>query len=136
MDYNSMKFVIAAETRALEKLLGLLEEQHELLINNDIFKLEEIVKKIELCNKEIAEAEVERRKLSNGRIMSDIVREANNDELEKNHREIKKVIEHTMAQKDINDTLIKMGLGFSVKMLTILNPDRNAKTYTSIGKYK
>jgi hypothetical protein len=129
--------ILVKETEELRKLLVLLEEQHELLINNDILKLEEIVDRIQLCNKGVAEGEVERRKLTNNQPMKDIILEINDLELEENYRKIIKLLNEVKVQKETNDMLIKMGLGFSAKMLGILKPaDRNNTTYSSHGKYK
>lgn len=136
MDSRSINLIIVKEIEALKKLLGLLEEQHRLLIKSDIYKLEEIVKDIELCNKEIAEAEVERRKIANGVSMKDILQELNDEEAENNYRMIKSVLHEVNIQKETNDMLIKMGLGYSNRMLNIINPDRATKTYNSYGKLR
>ena len=137
MDAKSISSILMKEAEELKKLLVILEEQHELLINNDIIKLEEIVDRIQLCNKGVAEGEVQRRKLTNNQPMKDIVAELNDLELENNYRKLIKILNEVKVQKETNDLLIKMGLGFSAKMLGILNPaDRNNTTYSSHGKYK
>lgn len=136
MDITSINNIIVRETEALEKLLSLLEEQHDLLARNDVLALEEIVKKISLCNKEVAEAEVERRKLVNGDSMKTIIEEFNNSELDENYRKLIKVLHELEVQKETNDMLIKMGLSYSTRLLNIINPDRTTKTYNSYGKLK
>jgi hypothetical protein len=136
MDSRSINLVIVRETVALKKLLSLLEEQHDLLVNNDTFKLEEIIRRIELCNKDIAEAEVERRKLVHGESMKAILQELNDPEAESNYRIIKKVLNEVSVQRETNDILIKMGLGYSNRMLNIISPVRSGRTYNSYGKLK
>ena len=134
MNNNSLNNIIIKEREALVKLLKLLEEQHNRLIKNDIFGLEEIVGVIQGCNKEIAEAEVERRKLVEGKSMRELINSSKDEVLDNNYRSIQKLLNEVIVQKDTNEMLIKQGLGFSTRMLNILNPDRNTKTYNSYGK--
>jgi flagellar biosynthesis/type III secretory pathway chaperone len=134
MNNNSLNNIIIKEHEALVKLLKLLEEQHNRLIKNDIFGLEEIVGVIQGCNKEIAEAEVERRKLVEGKSMRELINSSKDEVLDNNYRSIQKLLNEVIVQKDTNEMLIKQGLGFSTRMLNILNPDRNTKTYNSYGK--
>lgn len=136
MDSKALNEVICREHGALSKLLGLLEEQHDLLIKNEVNLLEEIVESINLCNKEVAEAEIERRKIVGANSMKDIIYEHRDEELDFNYREVKKLLHSLNVQKETNDMLIKLGLGFSSKMLNILNPDRTQKTYNSYGKLR
>lgn len=124
------------ERDALEKLLSLLEEQYELLLGNKIFELEALVTKIQDVNKEVAEIEVERRKETAGKPMTEIIRECKDSGLEGDYRNIKKLLSDIQLQKDTNETLIKQGLGFSTRMLKIINPDRNTQTYNAYGKLK
>ena len=136
MDSKTINLIIIKETQALNKLLTLLETQHELLIKNDIKRLEEIVEEIEFCNKEIAEAEVERRKEVKGESMKAMIYESQDEELDRNYRNIQRLISEIQVQKESNDMLIKLGLGFSTRIMKILNPDKNPKTYNSYGKLK
>jgi flagellar biosynthesis/type III secretory pathway chaperone len=136
MDSKTINLIIIKETVALNKLLTLLETQHELLIKNNVQKLEELVEEMEYCNKEIAKAEVERRKEINGQSMKAIINASKDDELDKNFRAIQRLISEIQVQKETNDMLIKLGLGFSTRILKILNPDRKPKTYNSYGKLK
>ena len=136
MESCSINSVIIRETQALRSLLVIMEEQNKFLINNDVFGLEEIVERLGLCNKGIAEVEVERRKLVNGLPMKEVLAELNDDELYENYRIIQKLLYAVKLQQENNDMLIKLGLSFSTKMLNILNPDKNSKTYNSYGKLK
>ena len=136
MDSKALNFIIIKETEALIKLLALLEEQHKLLIKNDIQELEDIVERLEYCNKEIAEAEVEKRKLIKGESIKAIIEEYKDNELNKSYRYIQRLISEIQVQKETNDMLIKLGLGFSTRILRILNPDKTPKVYNSYGKLK
>jgi hypothetical protein len=136
MDSKSINLIILRETEALRKLLSLLEEQHDFLIKNDAFKLEEIVGRIGLCNKEIAEAEVERRKLVRGESMKAVLQGLEDKETDDNYRIIKKLLNEVNVQKETNEILIKMGLGYSSRMLNIMSPGRTGRTYNSYGKLK
>ncbi|MGL5869068.1 flagellar export chaperone FlgN, partial [Clostridium chrysemydis] len=68
--------ILKREDEALNKLLGLLDKLFTLIIEKDTFKLDAIVTEIQLCNKEVAEAEVERRKLTGKATMSNIIENA------------------------------------------------------------
>ncbi|NMA85626.1 MAG: flagellar protein FlgN [Epulopiscium sp.] len=136
MDSEILKGIMLKETDALKKLLSLLEEQYKLLLGNKIFELEGIVSKIQEVNKEIAEIEVERRKVTAGKAMSDLIRESKNIDLESSYRNIKKLVSELQLQKDTNDALIRQGLGFSTRMLNIITPDRNTQTYNAYGKLR
>jgi hypothetical protein len=131
---DELNLVIVKETEAIRNLLGFLDEQYTMLIKNDIFGLEGIVENIQLCNKEIAESEMERRRLTKGDPMNKLVNQMKDKELEDNYRAIKRLLEEVKLQKDTNEMLIRQGLGFSTRMLNIMNPDRNIKTYNSYGK--
>lgn len=122
------------EIVAIQNLLSILEKQHNCLVWNDAFGMENCVKEIEDCNKLIAEWEVKRRTLTQSKSLRDFVEEIGDKEVEDNYRKIKLLVQETMVQKDINDVLIKQGLGYTNRMLNILNPDRKARTYNASGK--
>ena len=128
--------IILQESRALEELIALLEEQSKYVLSNNVMEMEAIAPKIEGCNKRIAELEMSRRGLTNGVAMSKVVSDLKDEELEKNYRKIKFLIENAVVQKDFNLGQITQGLTFTNRMLNILNPDRAVKTYNSYGKIK
>lgn len=130
-----LKAVIENERVALIKLLSLLDEQHSLVMKNDVFSLEAMVDKIKLCNKEVAEWEVERRKVLNGKPMKEAIYEFEDEALEKSFRDIKKTLEEVVLQKETNDLLIRQQLSYTNKLLNFLNPNRETKTYNSYGKF-
>lgn len=134
MTRDILNNLIVRETEALNLLLEALEEQHSMIIKNNIFGLEAIVDKIQSCNKSVAEIEIERRQLTKGSSMQILIDEYKDEQIDRNYRNIKMLVNELKIQKDTNEMLIKQGLGFSTRMLSILSPDRNAKTYNSYGK--
>lgn len=128
--------IILEETKFLEKLLVALEKQHEYIAKNEVFKMEAVVQEIQNLNVEIAKWEMERRNLTKGRGMLEIVEELGDSEIENNYRKIRALVEELKTQKELNEALIRQGLGYATKMLQILNPDRSPKTYGAYGKMK
>jgi flagellar biosynthesis/type III secretory pathway chaperone len=126
--------IIVKETEAAENLLAALEQQHNVIIKNDIFEMEKVVSIIENCNRDVATFEVKRREITKTSSMSEIVNSLHDTELEDNVRKIKMLLEAIVVQKNSNELLIKQGLAYTNKLLSILNPDRSAKTYNSYGR--
>jgi flagellar biosynthesis/type III secretory pathway chaperone len=131
---EALNNIIVSEIDTIKNLLAALEKQHSYLIKSDALTLENCVKEIEECNRSIAACEVKRRELTNGRAMSELVDEIGDKEVIENYRKIRMLLEETRIQKDTNDLLIKQGLGFTNRVLGILNPSRSPKTYNSYGK--
>ncbi|RXI45878.1 flagellar protein FlgN [Clostridium tetani] len=128
--------IILGEIKAFEELLKVLDKQHEYIVKNNIFKMESIVDEIEENSKNIARYEMDRRKITKGRPMTEIIREYRDEELETNYRKARKLLEELNLQKDTNETLLKQGIVYANKMLQIINPNREAKTYSAHGKMK
>lgn len=134
---SKLKKVIEDEKGALEEILSVLELQHKYIIEEDVFKLEDVVKNIEEGNKNIALLEIERRNLLGSESMSEVVKKYDDEELNLLYREIKRVLNELSIQKETNETLIKQGLGFTTQMLNLINPKGcTPKTYNSYGKVK
>lgn len=132
----ALKEIIVEEYKALKALLDALDEQFKYLTKRDVFSLDKVSKKLYKCSVEIAQFEMERRKLTSGRSMKSIIEEIKDKELENNYREIIKLLSEIELQKTTNDILIKQGLGFATQMLNFLNPNKGSKTYNSYGKHK
>jgi len=128
--------VMLQETGALRALLLQLENQHKCIITGDIFGMEACVNKIKEANKNIAHMEVQRRKITANKAMGPIIEEANDVGLERNFHKIKLLLHEVVLQKDTNELLIRQGLSFTNRMLNILNPVREAKTYNGYGKIR
>lgn len=126
--------IIVNEIDAVENLLKALEKQHNCLVKSDAITIENCTAEIDKCNKDIAAWEMKRRELTQGRAMSEIINNIDDNELYENYRKIKKLLEEVKVQKDTNELLIKQGLSFTNRVINILNPSRTAKTYNSYGK--
>jgi flagellar biosynthesis/type III secretory pathway chaperone len=131
---NSLIEILYKEQNALIELLKLLDRQHKSLIDKDVFALEGIVDEIRMANKVVAESEVERRKLIGNKSMKDLVLKSDNKELDILYRNIQKILHSITVQKDTNELLIKQGLSYTNRLLTIINPRREVKTYNSYGR--
>lgn len=133
---NNMK----KQLEALKELLLNLESQHELIVKNEVFKLDACVEKIQKSNQNVANLELERRNLLKdklkGKTMSTLVKELEDEELEELLKNIRRVLFSLKLQKDTNEMLIKQSLSYTNKMLIVLNPNRKAKTYNSYGKMR
>lgn len=130
---KSLTETLILEKESLTNLLSLLEEQYILIMKNKLFELEDIVGRIRLCNKDIAEKEVKRRKIVGSESMKDIVGNSKDIDLDSAYRDIKKLIEVVKMQKDTNELLIRQQMGFNAQILNIINPRREIKTYNSYG---
>ncbi|WP_259472634.1 flagellar protein FlgN [Clostridium estertheticum] len=128
--------VIINETKALRVLLLELENQHKNIVTNDVFGMEACVNKIKEANKNIAHMEVLRRKITENKAMGPIIEVAKDPELENNFHKIKLLLQAVVLQKDTNELLIKQGLSFTNRMLNVLNPVRESKTYNGYGKVR
>jgi flagellar biosynthesis/type III secretory pathway chaperone len=131
---EQLGIILRNELQAMSGLLKALEQQYSCLIKSDAVTLENCVVEIEDFNRKIADWEVKRRELTNGRPMSEIIEEIKDENLDKSYRSLKRILEETRLQKDTNELLIKQGLGFTNRILNILNPSRSSKTYNSFGK--
>ncbi|NRT37035.1 flagellar biosynthesis/type III secretory pathway chaperone [Clostridium beijerinckii] len=130
---NELIKLIRNQEEELKKLLELLETQYKMIMGKDVFGLEGLVDKINECGKKIAKIEVERRKLIGGKSISEIINSSDNKELKEAYRNIRIIMEKTTQQKDTNDVLLKQQIMFTNKMLNIMNPSREIKTYNSYG---
>ncbi len=138
VDSLQLKEIMKNQVVALKELLKILEEQHEYVVKNDVFKMEACVEKIQECNQKNASIELRRRQLTKDELkdktFSKLIEEINDKELENIFRNIRSLLEEVRLQKDTNELLIKQGLAYTNKMLVLLNPDRQAKTYNAYGK--
>lgn len=131
---DKLKVIMSSELLELEALHEILNRQHEFLVKNEIFSLEKVVRDLENKSKDIAKLEMERRKITEGRPMREILNSLKEDELESIYNELLAVLSSVQLQKENNEILIRQGLGFSTKILSVLNPDRKPKTYGPYGR--
>ena len=130
---NELIKLIQSQEEDLKKLLELLETQYMMIMSKDVFGLEGLVDKINECGKRIAQDEVERRKLIDNGSIKKIVNESHNNELKKLYSKIQDKLNEVISRKETNDTLLKQQIIFNNKMLALINPNREIKTYNSYG---
>lgn len=128
-----LKETIKNEMQAVEKQLSLLDKQNNLIMKNDAIKLEVVVEEIKLVNKHIAELEIAKRRILNGKNFKELVFESRDSELEELFRSMRKKVDLLKLQNETNSVLIRQQLSYTNKMLMILNPNKEAKTYNSYG---
>ena len=131
-----LKIVIRKEMGAVEKQLELLDKQNSLIMKNDAIKIEMVAEEIKVANRDIAEFEVEKRKLLNGQNFKEVIFQSGDAELENLFREMRKKVDLLRLQNETNSMLIKQQLSYTNRMLMILNPNREAKIYNSYGNMK
>jgi len=130
---NELIKLMQSQEKDLKKLLELLETQYSMIMSKDVFGLEGLVDKINECGKRIAQEEVDRRKLIGEEDIIEIVNKSNNEELMKTYDEIKTTLNNVIFKKETNETLLKQQMIFNNKILALINPNREIKTYNSYG---
>lgn len=125
--------LMKSQEKHLIQLLELLQIQKELIMKKDAFALEGLVDKLNECSKKIAREEVARRNLLNNGSLKEVVYNAGNAELSSTYGEVSETIHKVMLQKDTNEMLIKQQISLNAKVLEMMNPDREMKTYNSYG---
>lgn len=125
--------LMKSQAKHLIQLLELLQIQKELIMKKDAFALEGLVDKLNECSKKIAREEVARRNLLNNGSLKEFVYNAKNEELSKIYAEVSDKVHKVMMQKDTNEMLIKQQISLNAKVLEMMNPNREIKTYNSYG---
>ena len=133
---NELIGLIKEQDNRLKELMELLQMQYEFIVNKNLFGLEDLVDQINDCSKRVAEVELRRRNLMGNNSLTQFVSEQNNEELKKAYENIKKSLDEVKVKKETNDILLKQRLSFNSRMLAILNPSREIKTYNSYGSLK
>lgn len=133
---NELIGLIKEQDNRLKELMELLQVQYEFIVNKNLFGLEDLVDQINDCSKRVAEVELQRRNLMGNNSLTQFVSEQNNEELKKAYESIKKTLDEVKVKKETNDILLKQRLSFNSRMLAILNPSREIKTYNSYGSLK
>ena len=128
--------LVNQQNEMLQKLLELLKKQNKFMINKDLYGLEDILDEIEKCSKDIAEVELQRRQILEKKNFDEFVRNNKDEELEKAYNNIKLTINLVKTQKESNELLLRQKLSFNTKMLEIMNPRREIRTYNSYGGLK
>lgn len=130
---NKLMELMKEQETHLSQLLVLLQVQKEMIMKKDAFGLEGLVDKLNDCSKKIAKKEVDRRRFLGDNSLTNIVNTSNNSELKNIYKKIRVTLNNVIEQKDTNNILLKQELIFTNKMLNVINPDREIKTYNSLG---
>lgn len=130
---NKLMGLMKEQETHLSQLLVLLQVQKEMIMKKDAFGLEGLVDKLNDCSKKIAKKEVDRRRFLGDNSLTNIVNTSNNSELKNIYKKIRVTLNNVIEQKDTNNILLKQELIFTNKMLNVINPDREIKTYNSLG---
>jgi len=101
-----------------------------------VFGLEALVDEIKAANKSVASIEMERRKIVGTKSMSLLVKESEDEEIDKEFRNIKKLLEAIKLQKETNELLIRQRMSYNNQILRVINPSREVKTYNSYGNLR
>ena len=133
---NELIGLIKEQDNRLSELSELLQMQYDFMVSKNLFGLEDLVDKINDCSKRVAEVELKGRNLMGEKSLTQFVSEQNNKELEKAYESIKNTLDEVKIKKETNDILLKQRLSFNSRMLAILNPSREIKTYNSYGSLK
>ena len=133
---EELKKVMHDEFCSLEKLYNTLLKQQQLLLKKDVFELDRVVTELDIIIKEIARSEMNRIKLVDNKTMLQVLKDLNDDSINKLYISIRKLIDKIKIQKDSNEIIIKQGIIFTTKMLNAINPNRSVKTYNCYGKTK
>lgn len=125
--------LLKLQEQKLKELLKLLEKQYDLIMKEKVFELEAIVDELKVNGKEIAKLEVDRKKLIGNIEIKEYIKNSNSMELKESYEKIKQTLSKAVEQKEINELLLKQRLLFTNKMLALINPNRQIKTYNSYG---
>lgn len=130
-----LKVIIFEEKNTLKKLLELLDEQYELIINKDILGMEKKSKELDSIVKEIASIEIKRRSImGNENSMKSIMESCEDENIQQVYEEIKHTLNMIEIQKESNSMLIKQNLFFTKKMMNFIKPQGGIGTYNSNGQ--
>lgn len=130
---NELIKLIVDQEKDLKTLSELLEIQHDMIMEKNLFGLEGLVDKLNECSKRIAKEEVERRKILGENNMLEVVNNSDDNELKDVHKKIRNTLTYVLSQKETNEMLLKQQILFNTKMLHLMNPNRAIKTYNSYG---
>lgn len=130
-----LKVVIFEEKDSLKKLLKLLDEQYDLVINKEVIKMDKVAKDLEEIAKELARIEIRRRKIMGADTnIRELVEACGDKNITEAYEDIVGTLKMIEIQKEANDILIKQNLFFTKKMLNMVKPNKNVGTYNAHGQ--
>ncbi|MBC6002505.1 FlgN protein [uncultured Clostridium sp.] len=130
-----LKVVIYEQRKLFKKLLDLLDEQHEFIINKEVTKMDKIAKDLENISRDIAKLEIQRRNIITEEVsMSSLIENCEDEKIKEAYEEIKSNIKMIELQKEANQTLLKQRLFFTKKMMNVIKPNQGIGTYNAYGQ--
>lgn len=130
-----LKVVIYQEKTILKKLLELLDEQQDLIINKDIIKIDKIAQELDSTAKELATTEIKRRSIMGTESsIKETIENCSDENIKQAYIEIKNNLKMIEIQKESNAILIKQRLFFTKKMINCIKPGKGIGTYNAYGQ--
>ena len=128
-----IKVIIYEEKSILKKLLSLLDEQYDCIINKDAIQMDKIASKLDEASKELAK--IQRRNIMGSEAsMRETISLCDDENIKSAYEEIVSTIKMVQLQKEANDTLIKQRLFFTKKMINLIKPSKDIGVYNAYGK--
>lgn len=132
---SQLKVIIFEEKNIIKKLLTLLDEQYNFVIDKDVIKMDKIAKELDEAAKNLARIEIKRRKIMGGEAsMKEVVEASNDEKIKQAYEEIQTTLKMIEIQKEVNETLIKQRLFFTKKMINCIKPNKGIGTYNAYGQ--
>lgn len=130
--------IMKDEIELLEVLLNFLEKQYNLLttVEKDIVEISKVAEEIDKVIKDIANLEIEKKNILQGKSLLKIVESSNNEEAKNIYNETLKLLDKISIQKDANYLFTKQQLFFTKSLIRAITPKRNAEVYDSLGKIR
>ncbi|CEN21696.1 flagellar protein FlgN [Paraclostridium sordellii] len=130
-----LKVIIYEERKLFNKLLDLLDEQHDYIVNKEVTKMDKIAKDLENLAREIAKIEIQRREITSSDVsMSSLIENCEDEKIKEAYNEITSNIKMIELQKETNQTLLKQRLFFTKKMMNVIKPNQGIGTYNAHGQ--
>lgn len=127
--------ILYKEKGLLMEMLDTLKTEKQVLINDDVKKLEEIVKKEEELKSQIDSIEKLRIEKCGNKRLKDILplfKGSEREEIEALGREIENAVSGIQEINNINSLLIKQSLNYIRSVMNMLTP-KGVKVYNSTG---
>ncbi|HBF7898116.1 flagellar export chaperone FlgN [Clostridioides difficile] len=135
---TDLKVIIYEEKNIISKMVELLKEQFDYIVEKDLENLNRLNPKLEDISRELASIEIKRRQLFGDDIsMSEVVENSNDGYLKEIYTDLKRILALAKNQQESNDSLIKKELIFTKKMINLIKPvDKQTTTYNSYGNIR
>lgn len=131
---DQLRSILEEELNAIVALVNILEKQHELLVLQDVFKLESITDEIDNFSRNLAMIEGKRRALTGSKSMKALIEMQNDKNLNSIYDEVTRSLSSLITQKDTNELLIKQSLRYTNSILAMIGPKKETMTYNGYGK--